>query len=116
MFDTFRFRQLQALCPLHISRGDEPAGESFSLLDKAMGRVTEDWLEVRMPTDLKNAIATKAKELGFRGGSSEAVRFVLAKWAFGDEHVASLIAKELSAYGLTAPSLAPTAVRTDEAK
>jgi hypothetical protein len=116
MFDTFRFRQLQALCPLHISRGSEPAGESFSLLDRALGKCNEDWLEVRMPTKLKAAIAQKAKSLGFRGGSSEAVRFVMAKWAMGEDHVSSLIEQELSAYGLTAHISATTDVRTDGAK
>lgn len=89
---------------------DEGPG-AFSVLDEALGKLGPDPLEVRIQDDLKAAIARKARQEGFRN-SSEAVRYVLAKWALGDAQVESLIASVLSRYGISGEASAPSAVPT----
>lgn len=85
---------------------------SFSLLDAAIGKADAS-IEARMPIELKEAIAAKARKMGFRGGSSEAIRFVMANWAWGEEHVSSLIQRQVGVYGTSVPLYVPTSVRTD---
>lgn len=101
------------MCIAAVSVIDIDEGDSaFSVLDEALGKLGPDPLEVRIQDDLKAAIARKAKQDGFRN-SSEAVRYVLAKWALGEEQVESLITSVLSRYGIAgaahAPSVVPTA-------
>lgn len=89
---------------------------SFSLLDDALGKCDGvPPLEVRIQPELKAAIAVKAASEGFKN-SSEAARFILAKWALGEDHVASLIAGQLGVYGLNAPHIAQAIVRTSAHK
>lgn len=78
---------------------------AFSLLDDALGKCDGvPPLEVRIQPELKAAIARKASEEGFKN-SSEAARLVLAKWALGEDHVATLIAQQLSVYGIRDPNI-----------
>ena len=83
----------------------------FSVLDEALGKCGLDPLEVRIQDDLKSAIARKAREEGFKN-SSEAVRFVLAKWTLGDDVVESLIAQVMARYRMPGATCAPGAVPT----
>jgi hypothetical protein len=94
----------------HIGH-DRDMPPAFSLLDRALGKCTAD-LDLRIPADLKDAVAAAARARGFKGGAAEFVKYTMAKEVWGEEHVASLIAKELGVYGISAPTIVGTTART----
>lgn len=82
----------------------------MSLSDDELFGKCDDSLELRLPSELKDALARRAAAEG-RSVAAQ-VRFALVMQLFGPEHVAMLIARRYGLAQKVVPIPAPEAVRT----
>lgn len=85
----------------------------FSIVDDGLFAKCDDVLELRIPSEFKEALRRKAALAGPNGMSmSSYARLVLAMNVYGQQHVASLMAQRLAM--VTAPVGTNDRERTDD--
>lgn len=82
----------------------------MSLADDEMFGKNDDNLELRLPAELKEAVARRAQQDG--RSVAAVVRFALVMHLFGPEHVAMLVARRYGLAQKVVPIPAPERVRT----
>lgn len=90
------------------------AALKFAVSDQDLFGQCDETLEVRLPSDLKDAVRRAAAQRKMKTGPW--VRLVLANAALGQEHVLSVLAERVGMAPvpapLPAPAVAPSFVRT----
>lgn len=82
----------------------------MSLADDELFGKNDDTLEMRLPSELKAALARRAQQDG--RSVAAVVRFALVMHVFGPEHVAMLVARRYGLAQKVVPIPAPEFVRT----
>lgn len=82
----------------------------FSIGDDNLFGLNSDTLELRLPTELKDAVRRKAAEHDMT--VSNYLRLLMAMNVWGEQHVASLIAKKLRVVTTPVPARVGTAEPT----